>query len=870
MSARKLIFCLLLSVMLTVTFIPSIAFGAANDPHTITVFGFESYNQESGDVFLEHAGIGGLTYDGTKNQIIGLEGETVTFSVWADLGYSILDVSCYSGQGDSTEYYEVGCDENGNYSFVMPEKDVTLHLTVEENGGGYTDNPDISECGTIIVDGWTMDQNSPAVWYSNSYEGAKLLLSSNNGLHEFDDDNYPHALIGADVYFVVHVPDGRVASGTVNGQDCYAGDGQYMFEASADDVDDDGNRTPGNVISVICESLFEDLTTDEKTSAESIDVGTETNANITNDNKTATFKFIPEESGNYIFDSKTNDDDDYEYISPQGRVLDSNGTVVSKKGKDDPWGFPVYFHAEANQTYYLQATDYKGREATYAVELIENDIEGIDFQPKKPWQLRKDIDVHSEYVYDEAAGDSKKIYYWDVPSLNIGDKLIVTEKGGTEKTYELADKEDWDERVFVNVDDENDILAGTLSVYLDNNSLPVEKNAVGTSKSVTVSYAGNETTVPVSFVENPFTDLTITPASDGVKVEKNDGYPDYYWNWGDTEFVFKKADESDVKYVWRTDGIYNEAEDDWIAVDPQRPIGSYYDENGYVEWAVGENHTMTITVAGFEQTIDITVTGHSHKLKKREGYAATCDREGSKDYWCCTDCFEEFWDSTGKNKKGEEDVDSIPINPNNHEYLTETPEVPAIACQKDGTAAYWTCDACGKMFSDKNGKNGITKPVTIPKHKTVKVAAKAATYKTTGNKEYYQCSACKKCFGDAAGASEIAANSWIIAKLTPKAQPVSVKAAVKTVKVKKLKKKAIKVTPLTVTNAKGTLSYKVVGGNAKSKKALKVNAKNGKVTVKKKTKKGKYTIKVKVTAAAPASGEYNAFTKTVKVTVKVK
>ena len=62
----------------------------------------------------------------------------------------------------------------------------------------------------------------------------------------------------------------------------------------------------------------------------------------------------------------------------------------------------------------------------------------------------------------------------------------------------------------------------------------------------------------------------------------------------------------------------------------------------------------------------------------------------------------------------------------------------------------------------------------------------------------------------------------------------------------------------------------MVGGNAKSKKALKVNAKNGKVTVKKKTKKGKYTIKVKVTAAAPASGEYNAFTKTVKVTVKVK
>ena len=97
---------------------------------------------------------------------------------------------------------------------------------------------------------------------------------------------------------------------------------------------------------------------------------------------------------------------------------------------------------------------------------------------------------------------------------------------------------------------------------------------------------------------------------------------------------------------------------------------------------------------------------------------------------------------------------------------------------------------------------------------------------------------------------------------------MKVKAAAKTVKVKTLKKKALTVVPLKVTSAKGKVTYKVVGGNAKSKKALKLNTKNGKVTVKKKTKKGKYQIKVKVTAAGTT--EFKALSKTVTVTVNAK
>ena len=99
-------------------------------------------------------------------------------------------------------------------------------------------------------------------------------------------------------------------------------------------------------------------------------------------------------------------------------------------------------------------------------------------------------------------------------------------------------------------------------------------------------------------------------------------------------------------------------------------------------------------------------------------------------------------------------------------------------------------------------------------------------------------------------------------------QTLNVKAAKKTVKVKKLKKKAQSVKPLKVTGQKTTVTYKGKPVGKKAKKALKINAKTGKITVKKKTKKGTYKMKVTVTAAA--SAKYEKATKTVTVTIKVR
>lgn len=97
-----------------------------------------------------------------------------------------------------------------------------------------------------------------------------------------------------------------------------------------------------------------------------------------------------------------------------------------------------------------------------------------------------------------------------------------------------------------------------------------------------------------------------------------------------------------------------------------------------------------------------------------------------------------------------------------------------------------------------------------------------------------------------------------------KAAKITVKTTSKTVKAKKLKKKAQTFGIGASVDSKGTLSYKKVSGSAR----LTINRKTGKITVKKKTKKGSYKIKIQVTAAA--NGDYNAATVTKTIKVKVK
>ena len=260
---------------------------------------------------------------------------------------------------------------------------------------------------------------------------------------------------------------------------------------------------------------------------------------------------------------------------------------------------------------------------------------------------------------------------------------------------------------------------------------------------------------------------------------------------------------------------------------------------------------------------------HIHSLEAHEAVEATCTAEGTKAYWTCSVCKKMFSDAEGKTEiDNPETIDKVP-----HDWETRTE--PATLT-KDGEKDFVSCKNCGTK--KENGK-------TIYSPKDFSVAA--ATY---NGKELRPAVTVTDTEGNVIDASNYTVtysdniNAGTEAKAVVKfsgtmysgekaltftinkaAQTVKAKVATKTVKVKKVKKKAQTVTPITsVTKKAGAVTYKKVSGSAK----LTVNKTTGKVTVKKKTKKGTYKAKIRVTAAGSAN--YKSAYTDVTVTIKVK
>ena len=164
------------------------------------------------------------------------------------------------------------------------------------------------------------------------------------------------------------------------------------------------------------------------------------------------------------------------------------------------------------------------------------------------------------------------------------------------------------------------------------------------------------------------------------------------------------------------------------------------------------------------------------------------------------------------------------------------------------------------------------KTIYVNASTTVKAAVTNPLGKTTfksSNTKVATVSSTGKVIGKKAGTVTITAkNNGKVAsvkiKIVKRANKMTVKGRTVTAKAKKNSAfKASKV--LTVKNAKGSVVYKKMSGNAK----ISINAKTGKLTVKKGLKKGStYKIKVKVTAKGNTA--YKDKSKTVTIKVKVK
>ena len=186
-----------------------------------------------------------------------------------------------------------------------------------------------------------------------------------------------------------------------------------------------------------------------------------------------------------------------------------------------------------------------------------------------------------------------------------------------------------------------------------------------------------------------------------------------------------------------------------------------------------------------------------------------------------------------------------------HDWSVEI--IKAATCTDDGLK-HRTCRRCGKS-------EDVTIKALGEEHTWgAWVVTRPATATKAGEKQRV----CENCGLVELGRIAPAASQ----KITKKKQVIKLSVKTKTVKFKKLKKKKLTVKPITVKKAKGKVTYKIVSGTKKARKALTLNKKTGKITVKKKTKKGTYKLKIKVTAAG--NKYYKAAAKTVTIKVKVR
>ena len=156
----------------------------------------------------------------------------------------------------------------------------------------------------------------------------------------------------------------------------------------------------------------------------------------------------------------------------------------------------------------------------------------------------------------------------------------------------------------------------------------------------------------------------------------------------------------------------------------------------------------------------VTIPG-GHHLTTHEKQDATCTSDGTEAYWECDACGKLFADADAFIE-----IDEPEVIPGGHELL-EYWQV-AATCTKAGNTAYWACEACGKYFSDAEGTDEIEENswvISALGHNLTGTAAKDATSTEAGNTAYWTCEACGKYFSDAQGDTEIEEGSWVIPPL---------------------------------------------------------------------------------------------------------
>ena len=192
---------------------------------------------------------------------------------------------------------------------------------------------------------------------------------------------------------------------------------------------------------------------------------------------------------------------------------------------------------------------------------------------------------------------------------------------------------------------------------------------------------------------------------------------------------------------------------------------------------------------------------------------------------------------------------------------TDPSTIKKQAAQSITVAVKNTKNVVSKKYGDKAFSLGA-KAKTAMTYKSSNT--KVATVDRKGKVTIKAAGTAKITIAAKATSSYKAATKTLTVKVAKAAPVLKTKITSKNVSYSARRKKAQVFTLGASVSSKGTLTYAKTAGSS----AFTVNKTNGKITVKKGLKKGTYKIKVKISAKATAN--YNAGTKTVLVTVRVK
>ncbi len=156
--------------------------------------------------------------------------------------------------------------------------------------------------------------------------------------------------------------------------------------------------------------------------------------------------------------------------------------------------------------------------------------------------------------------------------------------------------------------------------------------------------------------------------------------------------------------------------------------------------------TFTCTRCGETRTETIEALGHN--LIKTEAKNATCTEAGNIEYWTCERCGKIFSDAEGTTEITLEDT---VINALGHAW-DEGVVTTEPTCTETGVKTF-TCTRCGETR---------TETIEALGHNLTATPAVAATCTEPGNIAYWTCERCDKIFSDAEGTTEITLADTVI------------------------------------------------------------------------------------------------------------